>query len=367
MDYFDKKAREKERAFFRKLRNRSFSTGNGKENEIKEVTDSAVIFQTAKSVNPHRISRVKLRQAIRHMFFRRTAVRIDLEKYSSYSSALLGLLVRIFRDVCRLDRTVKGALRISLKSVRYFCSGADKSVRDVRLAAINGQKFFLVSYFYVRSKKNWDKIFRELSDKYGGVYVLLDSGAFSASEAIKKGKSIEPLRVQEYCEFIKKYQDLLYGYIALDNMNDPEETKSNYQYMKEQGLSPIPVFSKNAPWDELRDIIQEDVECVAIGSTARLSEKQKNKFCQDLFRLFPSQLFHLLGSASPVILTFPFFSSDAITLFLSRKFRFILTPRQQLAPENWHPEYCLAFNANYLKSLEDLYEPFMQLELPLAL
>lgn len=98
----------------------------------------------------------------------------------------------------------------------------------------------------MRGKKNWDKIFRELSEKHGGIYVLLDSGAFSASQAIKEGKQIEPLRVEEYCDFIREYKDLLYGYIVLDNMNDPQETKLNFQYMKEQGLSPIPVFSKDS-------------------------------------------------------------------------------------------------------------------------
>lgn len=78
-------------------------------NEIVEVPDITILFRTAKSAVPHRISRFKIRQAIKHVLFRRTAVRIDLERYSSFSSAILGLLVIIFKYITRLNKTVGGS------------------------------------------------------------------------------------------------------------------------------------------------------------------------------------------------------------------------------------------------------------------
>lgn len=66
--------------------------------------------------------------------------------------------------------------------------------------------------------------------------IFLDSGAFSA---MTQGAEID---IDAYIRFIKKYNDVIDYYAALDVIGDPVKSYENAMYMKKRGLNPIPVY-----------------------------------------------------------------------------------------------------------------------------
>jgi hypothetical protein len=68
-----------------------------------------------------------------------------------------------------------------------------------------------------------------------GVELLLDSGAFTALNA---GQEI---RLDRYMDFLEEWSPKLFGYMALDKLQDPVTTDANLRVMLDQGLKPIPV------------------------------------------------------------------------------------------------------------------------------
>lgn len=367
MNHFDLKAVAKEKAFVRKLRYRAFLTGIGKRNEIVEVTPRYIRFTTAKSNMPQQLSRVKLRRAISSLLFRRTLTRNELasEFKCAFNSAMLGLLRAIFSGNARIHRCRKGGvLRITLRSVRHFFSGAVRAPRDMLLAIKNGARFFLISYAHVRFRKNWHCLFEQMAKQYG-VQLLVDSGAFTVSQAIKNGRTTQPVDVEQYANFLSQFQDLIFGFFNLDVIGDPEASRKNGEYLRQRGFEPIEVFHYGSDWDVLGRMVSADQTLIGIGGTVGLSEGKKRTFLKEVFCRFPGQLFHLLGCGSPLILEFPIFSADSSTWLLGRKFLVIMTPKQVKAPAGWCAEDCIAHNVRLQSYYEDWESGALQTEMAL--
>ena len=89
----------------------------------------------------------------------------------------------------------------------------------------------LISYAYLREEPA--TIERVMSD--ADVELLIDSGAFTAMNA---GREID---LSEYISFIRRYQEKIFGYMALDKLRDPAQTDRNLRVMLDAGLQPIPV------------------------------------------------------------------------------------------------------------------------------
>jgi hypothetical protein len=68
-----------------------------------------------------------------------------------------------------------------------------------------------------------------------GVETLLDCGAFTAKNA---GAEID---LGDYIDFVTRHRGRLFGYIALDKIQDPKQTEINLRAMLAEGLEPIPV------------------------------------------------------------------------------------------------------------------------------
>lgn len=358
MNHFSIKAAEKERSFFRNLQSREYLTGRGMKNVIVEVTSKEILFTTRRSKAPQRIERYKLRKAMTYLFFRRTITRQELAKLFKcrFNSALLGLIRAIFIDIARIHKGVKGGLmRITLLSVRHFFSGAVRSPKDLHLAIMNGARFFLVSYAHVRFRKKWHVRFEKWGVQFG-IKLLIDSGAYTIDRAIRNGKDIPPLSVEEYAAFLERFHHIIYGCFTLDVIGDAEASRKNTEYLRARGLNPIEVFHYGSDWSELNRMVSADPEVIGIGGTVGLSEKKKRIYFKELFARFPGQLFHLLGCGSPLILEFPFFSSDSSTWLLGRKFKIILTPKQVKAPEGWSRDDCIGYNARMQSQYEDWNE-----------
>jgi len=215
---FQKKANQIERRFFRKVTiGTTFQTGMGRINEIIDINEKTVILQTSVGT-PLPVSRYKIRKAIAFLLYRRTATRKELETFSAYNSALMGLLQRILIEIAKIHRTVKGLLRITIKGVRFFFSGVDRGMKDIERIIQHGGRFLLCSYFYLR-EKNMTQLY-ELLKKYK-LEILLDSGEFSLYRAKRKGKEVKPILLEEYACFVNKYKDIIYGYFNLDVTGDP--------------------------------------------------------------------------------------------------------------------------------------------------
>lgn len=93
--------------------------------------------------------------------------------------------------------------------------------------------------------------------------IMLDSGAFTNWSTGKIAVTMEA-----YLEFLADYAEAFPWYLNLDVIGDAEATRANYQRMKREGFSPVPVFQRGAPADELRRMVQ-DRGFVCIGGVSR--------------------------------------------------------------------------------------------------
>lgn len=90
----------------------------------------------------------------------------------------------------------------------------------------------LVSYAYLREAPEERQAYIMQNPH---IELLVDSGAFSALNA---GKEI---KLDEYMDFIQRWQEHIFGYVALDVLGDPKATDENLRIMLKEGLSPVPV------------------------------------------------------------------------------------------------------------------------------
>jgi hypothetical protein len=89
----------------------------------------------------------------------------------------------------------------------------------------------LISYAYLRE----EPATLERVMNHPDVELLIDSGAFTAMNA---GSEID---LSDYIEFLHRWKDRIFGYMALDKLQDPVQTDRNLRIMLEAGLKPIPV------------------------------------------------------------------------------------------------------------------------------
>lgn len=384
MNKYDINAAAIEKTFFRKLKiGGSFLTGNGKENSIVGFSDKSILVKTAKSKDSISISRKKIRQAISYLLFKRTAIRKDLERFTNYNSALMGLLRIILINMARIQKTVNRLLRLTIKGVRFYFSGMDRPGKmDLDAIVKNNATFILNSYASVRNK-NCDIWFRKL--KLLGIKVVIDCGEYTNQRALMLGKQVEPITVEKYAAFINRYKNYIFAYFNLDVTGDPKQSKLNFNKLKElTEISPIPVWHCNpndwtkSDWDSLYEMVQEDNEVIAIGATVPLGikagpknqNKVKRALFKEIFNRYPSQNFHWLGGSSHLLLEFPFFSADSSGWLQGRKkqqvYTFEESEKSTRIFTNWSPKECLFHNVRILSSLEEMYKG-LQLQIPLKL
>ena len=161
------------------------------------------------------------------------------------------------------------------------------------------------------------------------VSLMLDSGAYSA---FTLGKVID---IEDYIAFIKKNEQYLDTYINLDvipgapgRIATVEETHAaakasyaNQQYMKKQGLAPIPVFHSGEEWKWLRRYIADGEPYIALSlSVADRSFAKGHNWLDQAFTLLTDRegrairKVHGLGlSTVRVMRRYPWASVDAAT------------------------------------------------------
>ena len=159
----------------------------------------------------------------------------------------------------------------------------------------------LVSYVYL-------KTFLEKQHKYQYRDWVLDSGAFSAHN------SGTEIKLQDYIDCCKRLIDsdnTLTEVYSLDVIGDWKASLKNTEEMWRQGVSAIPCYHINEPWDVLKGMAK-DYPKIALGGVALCRGGLKDKFAEQCFaRVWPKRIHGFgYGSASS-IMALPWDSVDA--------------------------------------------------------
>lgn len=187
----------------------------------------------------------------------------------------------------------------------------------------------LLSYHYYKNT-DLDALFAKyFKPPYPDVFA--DSGGFSA---MTQGVDIN---IQEYTDWIKRYQHLFATYANLDVIGNPEQTHRNQQTLESMGLSPLPVFHTGSDWKWLERYI-EQYPYIALGGMVphmRFPKRIMPWIIQCFKRAKGKAVFHGFGATSWVVIRdLPWYSVDSsswgqgfrfgqVPLFDERKGRFV--------------------------------------------
>lgn len=129
--------------------------------------------------------------------------------------------------------------------------------------------------------------------KYGPrIEILLDSGAFTAWQ---QGENIT---LDQYCSFLDHMPFRPWRYFTLDVVGDWEATRANYEAMRARGFSPVPIFTRGTPIEELHDYAKTS-DLVGLGGLASSREgAARYGYLKHIIPQAPGVNMHLLGVTS---------------------------------------------------------------------
>lgn len=360
--YYYRKATEKEAAFVRKHGKQGYTFFTVKEarpNIIQRVSDKYIYVRTEKGSTDIRIPRSNLRRALAFFFYRRVTTLKRLIKINSFSSALAAIIKTIMIGICKVSITKTGAVRLTLRGLRYIFSGLSKGKDDVRIVKENGGQFVLLNYYTIRNdlSEKWKHNLLALGFDYK--CVILDPGEKSMHDAMLKGKHVKPIDIDEYAAFVIRHSDIIHQYLTLDKIGDPLTTKRNSDYLDRLvGRKPVPIYHIQSPMEALQEIVNEGHDLIAIGGSAlrSVSPKRREAAFRDIFERFGDTVnFHALGLGSmKLLLAFDWFSADSSSWLNGRIYRTLITLSGDVkAPEAMTSEEALGFNVRTFVTLEE--------------
>lgn len=166
-----------------------------------------------------------------------------------------------------------------------------------------GIEDMLMSYWYLANETNQLKRW-ELLLQFN---VFLDSGAFSA------WKQDFRIDIDRYIDYVRRVQHAVVVYASLDVIQEPEESMKNWEYMRQQGLDPMPVFHANESFDFLKEYV-EQVGYIALGGVAGLpwAKKKIYKYFDTCFGIIGDKIkVHGFGVCNlDYLIKYPFYSAD---------------------------------------------------------
>ena len=118
----------------------------------------------------------------------------------------------------------------------------------------------LFSYYSIPKSKAEDLFKRKRK-------IFIDSGGFSA---FTQGAEIN---IDEYCDFIKKYNKHITAYAQLDVIGDEQGTQDNLEYMEKRGLKPLPVFHFKGDFKRL-ETLSNKYEYICLGGLVPLAKRK---------------------------------------------------------------------------------------------
>lgn len=199
--------------------------------------------------------------------------------------------------------------------MKLYFAGPDTSKFTAELPEV---KYILESYFILRNGNLTEWLKRK---NYGSKKLFLDSGAFSAYTQNKQ------INIQQYCEYIKKYEKDIELYAGLDVIGDCVATRKNIEFMENQGLKPLPTFHYKSPLEELHRL-SEKYDYIALGGLVPLAlHRTKLRLWLDTcFCIIKDNCkIHGFGlNAFWAWNRYPFYSVDATSWVAGGKFRQIV-------------------------------------------
>ncbi len=92
--------------------------------------------------------------------------------------------------------------------------------------------------------------------------IFLDSGAFTNFKLQK-----EVVTLDGYSRFLEEHGAKFWRYLNLDRIGDPDASRANFETLRARGFTPVPVFTRGAPIEELEAMAKQS-DLIAIGGIA---------------------------------------------------------------------------------------------------
>ncbi|MBU7595821.1 hypothetical protein AB3Z07_28545 (plasmid) [Metabacillus halosaccharovorans] len=323
-------ARKEERKFMRKVKKFGYlKTVNGHINTLINYDKKELVLKTSKG-GVFTIRRKNLRKSIQYLFFIKTAIRKDVEKFSNFSSALFGILCTVFENISKIQKLKNGLLRLTLLGCRHYISGAerDKCILDM-VQNLMGN-FVLFNYEHIDKSERWLEYISARS-----LYCIFDSGAFTNMNrkntnlqlSLLDEDILNDISIEGYASFINKYSDhpRVMGFFQLDVIGDPLKTRENFfklQKLTKNNPKVFPVWQFEDTLTNLEELVNSEHELIGIGGLVRYMTNRKDqvvKVLDDIFSKFRDTNFHFFGGSNELLLKYPWFSSDSTAHLNARK------------------------------------------------
>lgn len=175
--------------------------------------------------------------------------------------------------------------------------GVDKEDMKLRI---------LLSYWYYKDT-DLDTLFAKyFTPPFPDVFA--DSGGFSAET---QGATIS---INEYADWVKRWQHLFTTYANLDVIGNPEATAQNQAQLEDFGLAPLPVFHTGSEWRHL-EALAERYPYIALGGMVPHMRFPKRimPWLIKAFKLAKGKsVFHGFGATSwEIVSQLPWYSVDS--------------------------------------------------------
>lgn len=167
--------------------------------------------------------------------------------------------------------------------------------------------------------------------------IFLDSGAYSAMT-----KKVE-IDINEYIEFIKKYEQYIDTYSVLDVIGSPKGTWKNQKIMEKAGLKPLPCFHYGEDTKYLKKYI-ENYDYISLGGMVPISTPDLKIWLDDIFSNYicdekglPRVKVHGFGmTVVSLMLRYPWYSVDSTSWLMTGRFGGALIPHQTNGKPDYH-------------------------------
>ena len=177
----------------------------------------------------------------------------------------------------------------------------------------------LASYHYIDRSRHFDQCLQALKPQ---IACLVDSGAFTdfnkTRKALVKGERYDKITVEKYSGWLKAGgADMAWKYIALDRIGDRSATLRNYEYMRENGLKPMPVLIIGEDVELVKRFVKDGCDWVCMAGSVKGSDTYVAKRLYDIQEASEGKLkVHALGFGRwPDIFRLPLHSGDSVTAF----------------------------------------------------
>lgn len=177
----------------------------------------------------------------------------------------------------------------------------------------------------------------QILEDYPEVKIFLDSGAFTLEN--EKVKDIQKY-LDDYIDYILKYNDRLLAYANLDDVHDVEIGWKNQMYMESRGVRPVPVYHYGEEFKWAEKYINE-YDYIGVGGVARGIPVGSLRALLD--RVFDYRekkglktKVHGFGiTGYQFMMRYPWYSVDSTTWLKQAGFGRILLPRFNAIKQDW--------------------------------